>query len=36
MMAIQQMREALDSDWRTANGLVPNSRSTDMMWYPGD
>lgn len=34
IMAIQQMREALDADWRTANGLVSNSRSTDMMWYP--
>lgn len=34
IMAIQQMREALDSDWRTADGLVPYSRSTDMTWYP--
>ena len=34
MMAFQQLREAIDSDLRTADGLAPYSRSTDMTWYP--
>jgi hypothetical protein len=33
-MALQQMREALDSDRQTSNGLVSNSRETAMLCYP--